>query len=272
MTKLICLCCLLLPAAPLLSQNLLPSEWKFRTGDESAWSTVQFNDSNWKTIRAGELWESQGYPGYDGFAWYRAWTMIPSSLKAKAQQYGGFILRLNKIDDVDQLYFNGVVIGQTGQFPPDYLGMYDALREYRIPEDQINWDAPNLIAVRVYDSSGGGGIYGGSPILTVKGITDLFSLKLLMQPENHILLNPKKISIPVNIANDSNESMTGQLILEINNDFKQPISSQTLKVKSGKHSSKTITFEVNPLPPGFYKASIQFNSEVIHQSHQFAFG
>jgi cephalosporin-C deacetylase-like acetyl esterase len=60
--------------------------------------------------------------------------------------------------------------------------------------------------------------------------------------------------------------------LEIHDDFKQPISVQTLQVKSGRQSSKTNTFDMNPLVPGFYKGSIRFNSEVINQTHQFVFG
>ena len=142
------------------AQNLLNPDWKFKTGDDPAWSSEQFDDSNWQMIKAGALWEVQGYDIYDGFAWYRTTVIIPSSLKAKAQKYGGLLLNLCRIDDTDETFFNGQSIGQTGKFPPDYEGKYNILREYEIPLASIRWDQPNTIAVRVYDFSGGGGIYG----------------------------------------------------------------------------------------------------------------
>jgi cephalosporin-C deacetylase len=263
--------CLLL-AVPLFAQNLLPSEWKFSAGDDASWSSAQYDDSGWKTIKAGILWESQGYPGLDGFAWYRAHVVIPSALKAKAQKYGGLVLRLAKIDDADETLLNGKLIGATGSMPPNYVGKYDALREYQIPIDLVRWDQPNVIAVRVYDSSGGGGVYGGEPTLTVKGLADLLTLKLDIQPLNHIFLQPKSIIIPVVISNDSPEAVSGEVTLEVKSDFQQPITALSQSVKIPKHGKKTVTFKMDALPAGFYLGSILFKSDLVNQSHRFGFG
>ena len=55
----------------LQAQNLLKFEWKFKTGDNSAWAWAEYDDSAWETIEAGTNWENQGHETYDGFAWYR---------------------------------------------------------------------------------------------------------------------------------------------------------------------------------------------------------
>ena len=137
------------------AQNLLKFEWKFQTGDNTEWANSNFNDSKWPSIIAGTNWESQGFSNYDGFAWYRQTIVIPSKLKKAAQENGGLILNLGTIDDADYTYWNGERIGKNGELPPNYLGAYDKLREYSIPTDKIQWDKPNVIAVRVFDAGGG---------------------------------------------------------------------------------------------------------------------
>ena len=72
-------------------------------------------------------------------------------------------LELGRIDDVDQVYFNGHLIGATGGFPPDYFTAYNYHRRYLIPMEHVNKGAKNVIAVRVYDQTGEGGILG-SPV------------------------------------------------------------------------------------------------------------
>ena len=156
--------------APMLeAQNLLKYEWKFKTGDEPAWATPGFDDSGWETIQAGLDWEKQGYPTYDGFAWYRQKINIPSSIKEKAKEMGGLVLYLGRIDDADVTYLNGQLLGQTGGMPPDYVTEYGALRKYTIKVSQVLWDQENTLAVRVFDGGGGGGIIGGPVSLSVSG-------------------------------------------------------------------------------------------------------
>ncbi len=254
------------------AQNLLPELWKFKTGDDAAWAAPEFNDSDWISIKAGILWENQGFPAYDGFAWYRAKAVVPSALKNKAEKYGGLVLRLAKIDDADQTFFNGVQVGSAGQMPPDYVGRYDALREYRIPPELVRWDAENVIAVRVFDNGGGGGIYGGMPSLTVKGLADLLTIRLTVEPKNHIFLNTKRIILPVELSNESDEPVAGELTLEVMSDFREPILKKTEKVKVGAKSKKKLTLSLPAPAPGFYNGALSFQSLLVTKQHRFAFG
>ena len=42
-----------------------------------------FDDSNWKRIFMPGTWEDQGFPGYDGYAWYRIRFQLPTQYNNK---------------------------------------------------------------------------------------------------------------------------------------------------------------------------------------------
>ena len=147
-------------------------EAKFSTGDNPAWKETAFDDSSWKTLSTHTNYEQQGYPNYNGWSWYRLHVVLPSSLKAGAKWTGRLRVYLSAIDDVDETYFNGVKIGQSGRFPDDPKGYdtkWQAERDYHVDADSglIRWDADNVIAVRVYDGSGGGGFHEYQPFLSL---------------------------------------------------------------------------------------------------------
>src|SRR6186713_1647769 len=100
--------CMFLGALSARTQDLSIAEgWKFHLGDSTIWAGKIFNDSAWKPIRTGAPWETQGYRGYDGFAWYRLHVIIPSSIRDKAFLKEKLRLDLGKIDDGDEVYLNG---------------------------------------------------------------------------------------------------------------------------------------------------------------------
>jgi sialate O-acetylesterase len=134
----------------------LRGNWLFSIGINEEWSSPRFNDSNWETIRVPSAWEDQGFNGYNGYAFYRKKINISSSYKGRL-----LYLNMGYIDDVDVVYLNGHKIGSTGSFPPNYSTAYNAERIYYIPEEDIDFDNPNLIAVKVYDAIGEGGIIDG---------------------------------------------------------------------------------------------------------------
>jgi hypothetical protein len=135
----------------------LSGYWKFSIGDNIDWKNSGFNDSNWEDIRVPSFWEDRGYHGYDGYAWYRKQFII-SDKYLNTQLY----LELGSVDDVDETYINGVLIGKSGSFPPNYITSYYTYRKYPIPAGIIK-PGNNTIAVRVYDDEQGGGIVNGEP-------------------------------------------------------------------------------------------------------------
>jgi hypothetical protein len=135
----------------------LKGEWKFRLGDNLKWADPKLNDNRWDEIYVPATWEDEGYPGYDGYAWYRKHFNVPSDWKTK-----DLFLELGMIDDVDEVYVNGQLIGSTGSFPPAYSSAYDVQRSYSIPQEVLESNKDNVIAVRVFDDHGVGGIANGS--------------------------------------------------------------------------------------------------------------
>ncbi len=135
----------------------LRGKWKFEIGDNKKYAEQHFNDSKWETIYAPSPWEDQGYPGYDGYGWYR------KHFKSSPNwQYKTLSLQLGNIDDVDEVYLNGHLIGKTGQFPPYYRTAYDANRVYTFPSMYLSSDGDNIVAIRVYDQELGGGMLRGN--------------------------------------------------------------------------------------------------------------
>lgn len=161
-----------------VAQVTLPRTWKFHTGDDPAWSAPGFDDAAWDTIEVGRSWESQGHD-YDGFAWYRTAVVIPSSLKMQSWLKGELKISLGKIDDGDQVYLNGKLIGQNAEKGGDIEdGNWEAERVYHLPlnDPAIHWDAENVLAVRVYDRSGNGGMYAGPYTVSISGLGDVITV------------------------------------------------------------------------------------------------
>ena len=134
----------------------LRGRWKFELGDDPRYAERTFSDKDWASVSVPAKWETQGFPGYDGYGWYRRTFDAPADWAQKR-----LYLNLGHIDDVDEVYLNGRFIGFNGSFPPHYETAYGNTRHYAIPPGTIIPGGQNVIAVRVYDSEMGGGIVQG---------------------------------------------------------------------------------------------------------------
>jgi len=154
----------------------LPKEWKFQTGDNPEFSKPDFLDQEWKTIFVDSYWETQGYAGYDGIAWYRTKVVIPSSLKKNNTILKTVRISLGQIDDGDETYLNGKKIGEmTG---------WDAQRTYLVPFNLIQWDKENTLSIRVSDMGGNGGMHGGIQSIGNVGFSDIAFLTTNDKPSD----------------------------------------------------------------------------------------
>lgn len=136
----------------------LKGRWLFSIGDNKKWSEPNYNDKAWERIAVPSKWEDEGFYGYNGYAWYRK-SFDGTTLRNQNEHYN---LMLGYIDDVDEVFFNGHKIGSSGSFPPRYHTAFNALRNYYIPKEYINFQGRNVIAVRVYDAEIEGGIVSGN--------------------------------------------------------------------------------------------------------------
>jgi len=134
----------------------LRGHWKFEIGDEQEWADPNYDDSDWDKLFVPAHWENEGFPGYDGFAWYRRSFNYENDFDEP-----NLYLRIGYIDDCDEVYFNGHLIGYRGIFPPNSQTAFPEERIYYVPKDYLNKTGDNTIAVRVYDIYQAGGIAKG---------------------------------------------------------------------------------------------------------------
>src|ERR1035437_3782539 len=137
-------------------------QWHFQKGDDAAWKAPKFDDSQWQSVTLPDNWEHHSdYTNDNVYGWFRRRIEIPAECKGK-----DFDLLLGKIDDVDETWLNGERIGGMGSFPPDYRTAYDTARCYRVSAGLVRGDGSDVLAVRVFDGNGNGGIYeaGGKAV------------------------------------------------------------------------------------------------------------
>lgn len=119
---------------------------KINFGDQSSFKALSFNDANWPEMQAPERWENQQLSNLDGVVWMRKSFVI-----SKEDAAYEALLELAKIDDMDVTYINGIEVGTTNQ--------YDEKRVYKIPAGTLK-EGKNVIAIKIVDYAGGGGIWG----------------------------------------------------------------------------------------------------------------
>ena len=254
------------------AQNIVPAEWKFLTGDKQEYADSSMNEYWWDNISPLSTWEKQGFDGYDGYAWYRVKVVVPHSLKRSAYKYDGLILHLGKIDDVDVTYFNGHIIGSTGQLPPAYISAWDTPRSYLIPPEYVQWDKKNTIAVRVYDAGGEGGLYGGPVELTNRGNPDLIALGAVISEQDRIFKGSPDIEIPITLKSDFRKKYRGMVSLKVVTDFGDEVMTKYREIAVKKKSTGTVTFALKKVTPGFYKATAAVESKMGNKKLNFNFG
>jgi sialate O-acetylesterase len=124
------------------------------------WAAEGFDDSDWKTMDLPRFWQTEGLQ-FNGVVWFRKVVELPKSWVGRELR-----LTLGAIDDFDQTYFNGVLIGEHPDGTPD---AHRIKREYRISGALVR-PSRNVIAVRVFDHGGNGGFAGRRSELTISKV------------------------------------------------------------------------------------------------------
>jgi hypothetical protein len=157
--------------APAAAEDAINLEgpWRFKgdweeTGQVEGWQRPDFDDSQWRALHVPGTWEEQGittpnprWPstksgdGYNGYAWYRRGFAVPLDW-----QDAKVTLRVGEINDYGWAYVNGRLVGSsTADKTPCQR------REYLLAPDVLLPGEENVVAVRVCDVGGTGGIVRG---------------------------------------------------------------------------------------------------------------
>lgn len=137
---------------------------KFIAGDNLEYSKPGFDDSSWRQLDITRNWDSQGVPKDTRFGWYRLRFTPDRSMLANSDQKDFVIIDLGPIDDADETYLNGELIGKTGQIPSDkggYRSAWSTPRRYVLPVDHkaLKWGEENIVSVRCYSGNEPGGMF-----------------------------------------------------------------------------------------------------------------
>ncbi|WP_227356618.1 beta galactosidase jelly roll domain-containing protein [Haladaptatus salinisoli] len=136
----------------------LAGEWLFHRSDDFSWKAPSLDDSEWETVTLPANWEDHSdYTENPVYGWFRKHFTVPAEWEGHALK-----IPVGKIDDADETFLNGAKIGQTGTFPENgYETAWSQARRYTVQPENVNFGGENVLAIRVYDGGGGGGIYGG---------------------------------------------------------------------------------------------------------------
>ena len=117
---------------------------------EDIWTAVDFDCSDWGTMELPKMWEDEeAYSAFNGVFWFRKHFTMPEDWDGAEVE-----LHLGAVDDYDTTWINGEWVGgQSG---------WDTARNYTISGSKLQAKSDNVIAVRVLDTGGGGGLWGNS--------------------------------------------------------------------------------------------------------------
>lgn len=165
------------------AQDVVLENAKFHAGDDASWAGVNVDESSWRDIKNSATWTSQGVKIENGFGWYRYHVNILRSMLEKSDLKETVDFVLGGVDDADETYLNGQLIGKTGRFPSDekgYASQWSTKRCYRVPvtSNLIKWDDVNVLAVRVYNAGDPGGMFEGPIRVRVPNTIDNLSINI----------------------------------------------------------------------------------------------
>jgi len=165
------------------AQDIFLENAKFRVGDDASWAGINVDESSWRNISNTSTWTAQGVKCENGFGWYRYHVNIPKSLLEMSDLKETVDFKMGKIDDADEVYLNGKLIGKTGKFPSDaggYQSQWSRPRLYSVKVNSglIKWDADNVLAVRVYNAGDPGGMFQGPVCVRVPNTIDNLSISI----------------------------------------------------------------------------------------------
>ena len=168
---------------PSFAQDIFLENAKFQVGDDASWAGVNVDESTWRQISNTTTWTAQGVKCENGFGWYRYHVNIPKSLLEMSDLKETVNFKMGKIDDADEVYLNGKLIGKTGKFPSDaggYQRQWSKPRLYSVKVNSglIKWDADNVLAVRVYNAGDPGGMFQGPVCVRVPNTIDNLSISI----------------------------------------------------------------------------------------------
>ncbi len=127
----------------------LPSDPGNR-GEAEGWAAPELSEQDWLPLKVPGPWQMSGLR-FNGVVWYRLTLDLPEAWAGAT-----LTLSLGAIDDFDHTYFNGELVGSHPKGTP---GAFQIRRRYTVPGRLVR-AGRNVLAIRVFDHFGEGGLLG----------------------------------------------------------------------------------------------------------------
>jgi hypothetical protein len=184
------------------ASHLLTGPWRFHLGDDTRWAAPGFNDLRWETTDLTPApgahdsdvgltnyvsgWRARGQGDYAGYAWYRLHVTIDAPAGTDIA-----LLAPAYVEDAYQLFWNGTLIGGSGDFSGSTPVIYSTRPQvFRLPPVATR-DA--VIAIRVWMRSGiareadAGGIHIPPTLGTSETIDAQYRLQWLQTIQGYVV-------------------------------------------------------------------------------------
>ena len=161
--------------------------WRFKPdpdeiGIGEQWFAPELDEAGWSVVRSdtGRGWESQGFPGYLGYGWYRQTVRAP----ANAAELENLRLFFAAVDEQAEVYVNGKkAFEHTCKSTGMHINTLWCKPFAFDPKPFLEPGKDNLIAVRVHNSLRMGGIWKpayliwGEQVVSPRVVEDVIKMK-----------------------------------------------------------------------------------------------
>ena len=154
----------------------LAGEWKF-CPMQSYQPALEPALESCHAINIPGEWEA-AVPDYNGFGFLTREFRINQNIETNL-----FGFAVSRLRDADKTFINGHLIGETGEFPPNFQKGVLYSRLYQIPNKFLNFDGINRISIWIYNDARPGGMTQGVPV-----IGDYYKLLQKRTSENYQIL------------------------------------------------------------------------------------
>jgi sigma-B regulation protein RsbU (phosphoserine phosphatase) len=113
------------------SEVISVTDWRVHTGDDLSLARPDLDDSAWAETSFPRAAFTD--PGAIGWHWYRAGFSIPEELRGQPLSLG-----MAALDDVYEIYVEGVPVGRFGSFTPTPHGVYQRHMSFPIPRGLLH--------------------------------------------------------------------------------------------------------------------------------------
>ncbi len=233
----------------------LEGDYRFITDPENrgllrSYHLPACDDSNWRTLKAPGNWESQGVhdrnpnlPGdwlpYGGYAWLRRWVEVPADWIGRDLE-----INLGRVDDQQTCYWNGKLAGESTGRDQDNI--------YILPSQDVRYGEKNILAVRVFDAGGEGGIVDGPLTLRPVFLWEGLQLSVQSPDDTHIYDQETGIPLDITINNPMKDRLDVTMLATVTNYDAKEVFREQRDLRLAPDSPVSFVIEVPSQPRGHY--------------------